>query len=93
MPHQRLLTHKILAPFLGEQDGLFAISRKYDSTYPDAGIADVNRSPYLGSEDTEDLIFPYVRDHYKGHLFINPATDAGACWRNIDNLRLSISVN
>ena len=79
--------------FFGEQDGLFAISEKYDSTFLDAGVAYVNRSPYVGSEETENLILPYVRGDYKGRLFINPATGAGVYWRNTDNLRLSKSVN
>ena len=56
--------------FFGEQDGLFAISKKRDKTFMDAGITYMNRAPFVGSEETENLVLPFVRADYKGRLFI-----------------------
>lgn len=77
----------------GPQDGLFAISEKRDKTFIDAGVAYVNRAPFVGSEDTDNLVLPFARADYKGRLFINPALGAGVYWRNTDNLRVSSSIN
>jgi len=79
--------------FFGAQDGLFAISEKRERTFIDAGIAYVNRAPFVGSEETDNLVLPFARADYKGRLFINPAFGAGVYWRNTDNLRLSTSFN
>lgn len=79
--------------FFGEQDGLFAISKKRERSFVDAGIAYVNRANYVGSEETDNLVLPFVRTDYKGRLFINPALGAGVYWHNTDNLRVSTSLN
>lgn len=79
--------------FFGTQGGLLAISEKRERTFLDAGVAYVNRAPYIGSEDTDNLVLPFARADYKGRLFINPALGAGVYWRNTDNLRISTSLN
>lgn len=79
--------------FFGEQDGLFAISEKQAETFIDIGGAVVNRTPFVGSEDSDTIVLPFARADYKGRLFINPAIGAGIYWRNTDNLRLSTSLN
>lgn len=79
--------------FFGAQDGLFAISEKRERTFIDAGVAYVNRAPFVGSEETDNLVLPFARADYKGRLFINPALGAGVYWRNSDNLRVSTSIN
>ena len=79
--------------FFGEQDGLFAISKKRDKTFMDAGITYMNRAPFVGSEETENLVLPFVRADYKGRLFISPALGAGVYWRNTDKMRVSTSLN
>jgi len=77
----------------GAQDGLFAISETRDRSFIDAGIAYVNRATYVGSEDSDTRILPFIRADYKGRLFINPATGAGVYWRNTDRLRLATSLS
>jgi outer membrane scaffolding protein for murein synthesis (MipA/OmpV family) len=81
------------ARIFGEQDGLFAISEKRDRSFADLGVAYVNRATYVGSENSDNLVLPFIRTDYKGRLFINPALGAGVYWRNTDNLRVSTSVN
>ena len=79
--------------FFGEQDGLFAISAKKDNTFADVGAVFVHRDEYVGSEETENRILPFVRADYKGRLFVNAATGGGVYWRNTDSFRFSTSVN
>jgi len=79
--------------FFGVQDGLFAITKKREETFADVGLSYVYRDGYVGSEETESLVLPYVRADYKGRLFINPALGAGIYWRNTDNFRFSSSLN
>ena len=79
--------------FFGAQDGLFAISESNADSFADLGVAFVHRDEFVGSEETENRVLPYVRADYKGRLFVNPATGGGVYWRNTDNFRFSTSIN
>jgi len=77
----------------GEQDGLFAISKKRDKTYIQAAAAYLSRTPYLGSNMRETRILPYVRADYRGRLFISPGLGIGTYLHNTDKLRVTSSLS
>lgn len=57
------------------------------------GVAGVSRETYVGSEDSDLLVLPYVNATYKGRFFINPAIGAGVYAINNDKFRLGAAAN
>jgi len=79
----------ILLTALPALAGPFDIPEEQQSTYVDVGAAVVSRSAYVGSEETDTDIFPYVAGEYKGRYFFNPAQGAGVNLINNGTLRVA----
>ena len=76
------------APALA-QDGLFDIPEDDRFTFLDVGGAVVSRSTYVGSEDSETDIFPYLAFEYEGRVFGNAAQGLGINAINRDGLQVA----
>jgi len=71
------------------QESIFAISEKQDKTYIDLGISALSTPEYLGSDDDQVRILPFINAEYKGRLFLNPYQGAGVNLINDGKFRVS----
>lgn len=71
------------------QAGPFDIPEDQQTTYIDLGAAVVSRASYVGSEDTETDIFPYLAGEYEGRVFANAAQGLGV--NLINNGKLQVA--
>ena len=84
----------LLAPTAGyAQDSIFSIAEDQQETFADVGVAGVYRDTYVGSDEDEFFVLPYVNAQYKGRLFANAGLGAGAYAIRNKNFRLGASVN
>lgn len=74
------------------QTGFFDVSADKAETYASVGGAVLSRPLYLGSEDSETSLLPYVDAEYKGRFYIKPVLGAGIHAVNNDWLRVSAGV-
>ena len=56
---------------------MFDIPASEQETYIDLGLDVVSRDIYVGSDERETLVLPYVNGEYKGRFFFRPAVGAG----------------
>lgn len=75
------------------QTSIFDIPPEQAESFADIGVAGVSRETYVGSEESDLIVLPYVNASYKGRFFINPAVGAGAYAINNDKFRLGASAN
>lgn len=75
------------------QGSIFDIPESEQDTFADVGIAAVSRETYVGSDDSELTVLPYINARYKGRYFVNPALGAGAYAIRNENFRLGGSVH
>ena len=71
------------------QDGLFDISEDDRNTFLDLGGAVVSRAAYVGSEETDTDVFPYLAFEYEGRVFGNAAQGLGVNLINRDGLQVA----
>ena len=66
-----------LASAPAQAQSLFEIPDEEKETYLDLGVAVLSRAPYVGSEEDDLGVLPYVNAEYEGRFFFNPAIGAG----------------
>ncbi len=89
-----LTTTMCLLPNLAQaQSSIFEIPEDEQDTYADVGIAAVSRETYVGSEESEFTVLPYINAQYKGRFFVNPGLGAGAYAIRNENFRLGASLH
>ena len=71
------------------QTGFFDVSADKAETYASVGGAVLSRPLYLGSDETETSLLPYIDAEYKGRFYIKPVLGAGIHAVNNDWLRIS----
>ena len=71
------------------QDSLFDIPGDERNTFIDVGAAVVSRAAYVGSEETDTDIFPYLAFEYEGRVFANAAQGLGVNAINRDGLQVA----
>ncbi|CAM3721865.1 MipA/OmpV family protein [Litorimonas haliclonae] len=82
-----------VAAFAEAQTSIFDIPPDKAESTASIGIAGVSLDSYVGSEETDLLVLPYVNATYKGRFFLNPALGAGVYAINNDKLRLGAAAN
>jgi len=75
------------------QTNWFEIPPEQAESFADVGVAGVSRETYVGSENSDLIVLPYVNASYKGRFFINPAVGVGAYAINNSKFRLGASAN
>lgn len=75
------------------QTNWFEIPPEQAESFADIGVAGVSRETYVGSENSDLIVLPYVNASYKGRFFINPAVGAGVYAINNSKFRLGASAN
>jgi len=75
------------------QDLIFTIPAPQNESYADIGIAGITRNTYVGSDETEERIAPYIKAEYKGRVFFKPGLGAGVYAIRNEKFRLSASGN
>lgn len=71
------------------QDSIFTIAEKQDKTYADLGIAAMIMPEYLGSDEEQNRLLPFINAEYKGRFFVNPYQGAGVNLINDGKFRVS----
>ena len=87
-----LLTAAALAPALLAAPAtaqIFDIPDSERETYIDVGAAVLSRAAYVGSEEQDTNIYPYLAGEYEGRLFFNPAVGAGVNLINDGTMQLA----
>ena len=79
--------------FAYAQTSIFDIPEDEQDTFADIGIAALTRETYIGSDESELRVLPYINARYKGRYFINPALGVGAYAIRNENFRLAGSLN
>lgn len=82
-----------VATFAEAQTSIFEIPAEQAESFADIGVAGVSRETYVGSEESDLIVLPYVNASYKGRFFINPAVGAGVHAVNNSKFRLGASAN
>ena len=87
----RLLAALLVAacPSVSAHAGPFDIPEENQTTFVDLGAAVVSRASYVGSEETETDVYPYLAFSWNGRAFFNPAQGLGVNAINRDGLRVA----
>ncbi|WP_427452422.1 MipA/OmpV family protein [Litorimonas sp. WD9-15] len=94
MRHLLISAALLTVPTLASaQDSIFDIPEEEQLTFADLGIAAVTRETYVGSEESDLSVLPYINAQYKGRFFANPALGAGAYAIRNETFRLGGSVH
>ena len=83
----------VAAPATAQDSSIFDIPDSQSDSFIDVGAAAVSRETYVGSDDSDLLVLPYVNASYKGRFFVNPALGAGFYAIRKDKFRLAAAGN
>ena len=75
------------------QDSIFTIPAPENESFADVGVAAVTRDTYVGSNESEELILPFVNAEYKGRFFLKPGLGAGIYAIKNKQFRVAVSGN
>jgi len=101
MPSQYLYKSTFLSLFISNalysgaqaQESIFTIPSPQNESFADVGGVVLIRDTYVGSDDSETRIAPYVNAEYKGRVFFKPGRGVGVYAIKNDKFRLSASGN
>ena len=69
---------------------IFDIPDSERETFVDIGAVVLNRPAYVGSEEQDTSILPFIAGEYEGRVFLNPAIGAGVNLINDGNMQLAV---